>query len=126
MYIIVPIVAAILFGMYLRRRSEDSVRAMTLFCFSIAAVLSVYPRADVWHILYLGFVFALCLIFRPGSVLTSRVLRNAVLGTLSLCLIGGFAEIIWAGIVRIERLDYHYLRLPHFEYAMASGRISSR
>jgi hypothetical protein len=122
MYIIVPIVAAILFGMYLRRRSEDSVRAMTLFCFSIAAVLSVYPRADVWHILYLGFVFALCLIFALDRFLTSRVLRNAVLGTLSLCLIGGFAEIIWAGIVRIERLDYHYLRLPHFEYAMAPGR----
>jgi hypothetical protein len=121
MYVIVPIVAAILFGMFLRRRSEDGVRAIVLFCFSMAAVFSVYPRADVWHILYLGFVFALCLIFAIDRLLTSPVLRNAVLGTLSLCLIGGFAEIAWAGIVRIERLDYHYLRLPHFEYAMASG-----
>jgi hypothetical protein len=121
MYVIVPIVAVLLFGLYLRRRSEDGVRAFTLFCFSIAAGLSIYPRSDVWHVLYLGFVFVLGLIFVADRLLTARLLRGAVLGTLSLCLVGGFAELIWDATVRIERLDYQYVRLPHFEYAMAPG-----
>jgi hypothetical protein len=97
LYVIAPAVSVLLIGLYLRRRNENGVGAFILFCFSLASGLSVYPRADVWHVLYFGSVFALALVFVADRLLTSRVLRAAVLGTLSLCFVGGLAEATWGG-----------------------------
>jgi hypothetical protein len=121
MYLIAPAMIAVLFWLWFRQRGADRMYAAMLLSFSIAAVLSVYPRADVWHILYLGPVFALALMFLADRVLTLRSVRNVAFGVLSLCLAVAFAEAIWAASVRIVRLDHQFLRLPHFDYAMAPG-----
>jgi hypothetical protein len=120
MFLIAPVLLAVLTWLWFRAGDDDQFRAATLLSFCVAAGLSIYPRADVWHVLFLSSMFVLALTFLADRLLTSRPVRGMLLGLFSLCLIAAFAEAIWMSTVRITRFDHQFLRLPHFEYAMAA------
>jgi len=119
LFVLTPVVSVLLLLIWRRRSDSEKWRAAILFAFALAAAFAAYPRADVFHVQYASAVIVVGLIYGGDRLLTSRSLRVVSFSILALGLGVALAEGIWASAVRVVRLDYQPLGLPHFEYAMA-------
>jgi hypothetical protein len=119
LFLVAPAVVALLVAVLVRSRGEEKVRAAVVLAFSAAAFLTVFPRSDVWHVVFVSAMIAVGLVYVVDRLFRLPPVRNAICGAFFLCLGVGYAEALWASAVRVFILDYRFLELPHFQYAMA-------
>src|SRR5262245_11151118 len=113
LFLVSPAVVGLLAAILLRSRGEEKVQAGVLLAFSAAALLTVFPRSDVWHVVFVSAVIAVGLVYAVDRLFQLPPLRNAICGAFFLFLGVGFAEALWASAVRVFILDYRFLKLPH-------------
>jgi hypothetical protein len=119
LFLVAPAVVGLLIVTAARAEGEDKAVAAILFVFAVGAFLTVFPRSDVAHVVFISAMMVFGLVYAVDRLFHLPQLRNAICGVLFLCLGGGFAEAIWVSAVRVFVLDYGFLHLPHFRYAMA-------
>jgi len=119
LFLVAPAVVALLVATLVRARGEDKVPVGVMLAFTAGALLTVFPRSDVEHVVFVSAMMAVGLVFAVDRLFRLPPLRNAICGVFLLGLGAGFAEALWASAVRVFILDYRFLRLPHFQYAMA-------
>jgi hypothetical protein len=126
LFLVSPAVVGLLLVTAVRLRGEDRIVAAILLAFSGGAFLTAFPRSDFPHIVLISAMIIVGLVYVIDRLFVLTPLRNAIVAILFLSLGVGFAEAIWASAARIVVMDYGFVRLPHFEYAMArSSEIES-
>ena len=120
LFLLAPLVIVSLIVILFQHRGEDRIRAAILVAFSTGAWLAIFPRSDIWHVLFVSAMTVVGLIYATDRLFGSPMLRNMIFGLVFVCLSVGFAEAVYASAVRVIVLKFDFLRLPHFQYAMMS------
>ena len=119
-FLLAPLAIVSLIVVLFRHRGEDRIRSAVLLAFSTGAWLAIFPRSDIWHVLFVSAMTVVGLLYAADRLFRSPMPRNMIFGLAFVCLSVGFAEAVYASAVRVIVLKFDFLRLPHFQYAMMS------
>jgi hypothetical protein len=118
-FLIAPTALVLLIIALVRVRGEDRLCAAILFAFSMGAFLSMFPRSDLGHVLFTSAMILVGLVYSGDRLLGSPVHRNIGFGLFLAWMSIGFGSAVWKSTSRVFSGDYDFLRLPHFEFALA-------
>jgi hypothetical protein len=117
LFLIQPAALLFLIITLVQARGEDRMRAAILLVFSVGAFLVVFPRSDLFHLVFPSAMVLVGMVY-AGDRLFCSMLRRLVSVVFVAWMGVGLGAAAWESARRVLSDDYAFLRLPHFEFVM--------
>jgi hypothetical protein len=118
LFLIQPTALLLLIVTLVQAHGEDRIRAAILVAFSVGAFLVVFPRSDLYHLVFASAMILVGMLYAADRLFCSPTLRR-LLSVVFVAWMGvGLGSAAWESAKRVLSDDYALLRLPHFEFVM--------